>query len=227
GQHLRRRRGRRSVDVAGRGHGCPDAFTHRLHDLEDAGPPRRARDLHAVTRYDGLRRLRRLAVDLHMTAATRGGRLGPCPEQPHRPRPRVHPHCHAASLSEATAGPGRQSTRVGDAGGRPLERPGVPMTDAATALETILDDRHSCRGFTGEPVPEETIERILRMAQRTASWCNSQAWQVDLVSGPATEAFATALTDWVVTHEMRSDLPAPERYEGMDADRRRASAYGR
>src|SRR5699024_12363828 len=77
GQQLRRRRGRRSVDVAGRGHGCPDAFTHRLHDLEDAGPPRRARDLHAVTRYDGLRRLRRLAVDLHMTAATRGGRLGP------------------------------------------------------------------------------------------------------------------------------------------------------
>lgn len=100
------------------------------------------------------------------------------------------------------------------------------MTDAATALETILDDRHSCRGFTGEPVPEETIERILRMAQRTASWCNSQAWQVDLVSGPATEAFATALTDWVVTHEMRSDLPAPERYEGVYADRRRASGYG-
>lgn len=100
------------------------------------------------------------------------------------------------------------------------------MTDAAATLERILDDRYSCRAFRPEPVPEETIERILRMAQRTASWCNSQAWQVDLVSGPATAAFGKALTDHVMTNDMRSDLPAPERYEGVYGDRRRASGYG-
>ena len=61
--------------------------------------------------------------------------------------------------------------------------------DAAATLEQLLDDRYSCRGFTSEPVPEETIDRIFRMAQRTASLCNSQAWQVELVTGQATAAF--------------------------------------
>lgn len=99
------------------------------------------------------------------------------------------------------------------------------MTEAAATLETILDDRFSCRGFLPDPVPEETIEQILQMSQKTASWCNSQAWQVDLVSGSATAEFAAALTEHVGANEMRSDLPAPERYEGVYADRRRASGY--
>ena len=99
-------------------------------------------------------------------------------------------------------------------------------TDTAAALEKILDDRFSCRGFTSEPVPEETIDRILQMAQRTASWCNSQAWQVELVTGDATPAFGKALTDYVASNPMKSDLPAPERYDGVYGDRRRASGYG-
>ncbi|EFV92796.1 putative nitroreductase [Dietzia cinnamea P4] len=103
----------------------------------------------------------------------------------------------------------------------------APATlDAAAALERILDERYSCRGFTSEPVPEETIEQILRMAQRTASWCNSQAWQVDLVTGDATAAFSTHLTEHVLANDMRSDFPAPERYDGVYGDRRRASGYG-
>ncbi|MFN3340878.1 MAG: nitroreductase [Dietzia sp.] len=100
------------------------------------------------------------------------------------------------------------------------------MTDAAATLEQILDDRYSCRGFTSEPVPEETIDRILQMAQRTASWCNSQAWQVDLVTGQATAEFGKHLTEYVLSNGMRSDLPAPERYEGVYGERRRASGYG-
>lgn len=99
-------------------------------------------------------------------------------------------------------------------------------TDPAAVLERILDDRHSCRFFTSEPVPEETIDRILQMSQRTASWCNSQAWQLDLVTGDATAEFSKALMDHVVTNDMRSDLPAPERYDGVYGDRRRASGFG-
>ncbi|MFN3601326.1 MAG: nitroreductase [Dietzia sp.] len=100
------------------------------------------------------------------------------------------------------------------------------MTDAAATLEQILDDRYSCRGFTSEPVPEQTIDRILQMAQRTASWCNSQAWEVDLVTGQATAEFGKHLTEYVLSNGMRSDLPAPERYEGVYGERRRASGYG-
>lgn len=104
--------------------------------------------------------------------------------------------------------------------------PDAATTDAAAVLERILDDRYSCRGFTSEPVPEETIDQILRMSQRTASWCNSQAWQVELVTGSATAEFSTALMDHVVTNDMRSDFPAPERYDGVYGDRRRASGFG-
>lgn len=98
--------------------------------------------------------------------------------------------------------------------------------DAAATLERILDERYSCRGFTPEPVPEETIEQILRMAQRTASWCNSQAWRVDLVTGDATAEFSEHLTEHVLANDMRSDFPAPKRYDGVYGDRRRASGYG-
>ena len=100
------------------------------------------------------------------------------------------------------------------------------MTDAADTLEKILDTRYSCRGFTSEPVPDEDIERILQMAQRTASWCNSQAWQVDLVTGKATAEFGKHLTEYVVSNGMRSDFPAPERYDGVYGERRRASGFG-
>lgn len=99
-------------------------------------------------------------------------------------------------------------------------------TEAAAVLEQVLEDRHSCRAFTPQPVAEETIEQILQMSQRTASWCNSQAWQVELVTGEATAAFSKALMDHVVSNDMRSDLPAPERYDGVYGDRRRASGFG-
>ena len=53
-------------------------------------------------------------------------------------------------------------------------------------LEELLDERFSCRAFKPDPVPRPIIERIFKVAQRTASWCNSQPWQVVIASGEAT-----------------------------------------
>ena len=50
-------------------------------------------------------------------------------------------------------------------------------------LEELLNERFSCRAFLPKPVARATIERVLRVAQRTASWCNSQPWQVVIASG--------------------------------------------
>ncbi|MNQ73541.1 Nitroreductase family protein [compost metagenome] len=56
--------------------------------------------------------------------------------------------------------------------------PAAAHTDLASPepadapLEAWLHARHSCRAFLPEPVPRDTIERILSLAQRTASWCN-------------------------------------------------------
>ena len=60
-------------------------------------------------------------------------------------------------------------------------------TEAAAVLDRLLAERHSCRAFLPRQVPRETLEEILRTAQRTASWCNSQAWQVHIASGAACE----------------------------------------
>lgn len=97
---------------------------------------------------------------------------------------------------------------------------------AAAALEQILDERYSCRGFLPDRVSDATLEQIFTMSQRTASWCNSQAWQVELVSGSQRDEFAAFLGEWVGNHDMGSDFPAPDRYDGVYGDRRRASGYG-
>src|SRR3546814_2598902 len=60
---------------------------------------------------------------------------------------------------------------------------------AAATLDDLLRGRFSCRAYRPEPVPRETIERILAMAQRTASWRNGQPWQVAITSGAGTERF--------------------------------------
>ena len=58
-------------------------------------------------------------------------------------------------------------------------------TDTAPieVLEDLLAARFSCRAFRPDPVPRPTIERILAAAQKTASWCNSQPWRLEIASG--------------------------------------------
>ena len=57
------------------------------------------------------------------------------------------------------------------------------------ALEYLASRRRSCRAFEPTPVARETILRILGVAQKAASWCNSQPWQTIITSGEETERF--------------------------------------
>ncbi len=97
-----------------------------------------------------------------------------------------------------------------------------PHTDALAAL---LAERYSCRGFLPQPVPRATIEKILQIAQRTASWCNSQPWQLVITSGAATERFRAALTDYAQKHEPTPDYPFPAQYRGVYLERRRECGF--
>jgi nitroreductase len=89
------------------------------------------------------------------------------------------------------------------------------------ALERIYAARFSCRAFLPRPVDRPTIERILRLAQRTASWCNSQPWQVVIASGEAVERFRQALLDEAGQPPEPTDLAWPRAYEGVYLERRR------
>lgn len=104
----------------------------------------------------------------------------------------------------------------------------VPGTsDQAAEIETLeklLSRRHSCRAFLAEPVPTPIIERMVAIAQRTASWCNAQPWQLEITRGKGTEAFR----DLMLAHA--EDPPAtdyewPSAYNGIYRDRRRACGF--
>jgi nitroreductase len=93
-------------------------------------------------------------------------------------------------------------------------------------LEELLGKRFSCRAFKPDPVPRPIIERILQAAQRTASWCNSQPWQVVIASGEAREKFRKEI------HAAASsggpddgDFPFPREYRGVYLERRRESGF--
>ncbi|GAB3654106.1 nitroreductase [Actinocorallia lasiicapitis] len=93
------------------------------------------------------------------------------------------------------------------------------------ALDRILTDRWTCRQFLPEPVPRETIEVLLALAQRTPSWCNTQPWQVHITEGAATDRLRTELAAHVMSRPQAPDLPFPERYDGVYRERRRESGF--
>ena len=92
-------------------------------------------------------------------------------------------------------------------------------------VERLLAARYSCRAFRPEPVPHETVARILDAAQRTASWCNSQPWQVTVFSGAATKRLADVLYAAASGGGHASDFPTPREYRGKYLERRRESGF--
>jgi len=95
----------------------------------------------------------------------------------------------------------------------------------AAVLNGLLAERHSCRAFLADPVPREVQERLLQMAQRTASWCNSQPWQVHITEGAATGRLRDALLAAPPVGESGSDFPWPREYRGVYLERRRECGF--
>jgi nitroreductase len=93
-------------------------------------------------------------------------------------------------------------------------------------LTRLLSQRFSCRAFLPDPVPGPVIEKILEMTQRTASWCNSQPWQVIVTRGAGTERFREAIYRHAAAHpEARPDFAFPREYRGVYLARRRESGF--
>ena len=93
-------------------------------------------------------------------------------------------------------------------------------------LEALLRERYSVRAFKLEPVPRATIDRVLTAAQRTASWCNSQPWQVVIASGEAKERFRKAIyAEAASGAPPEGDFEFPREYLGVYLERRRESGF--
>ncbi|HVJ16383.1 MAG TPA: nitroreductase [Polyangiaceae bacterium] len=57
----------------------------------------------------------------------------------------------------------------------------------------VVRDRHSVRSFLPDPVPDALLRSVLEDAQRAPSNCNTQPWQVHIVSGGKRDALSQAI----------------------------------
>lgn len=79
-------------------------------------------------------------------------------------------------------------------------------------FETVVHARHSVRDFRDEQVPHEVLEDIVRMAQRTPTWANSQPVRAYIVSGDAAVRLRAEHAQRVESHEeSHSDIAAMPR----------------
>jgi len=98
----------------------------------------------------------------------------------------------------------------------------------AAALARLLAGRFSCRGYKSDPVPRTTIAKMLEIAQMSASWCNSQPWQVIITEGEGTERFREKLYGAALADassgrppQMNADFEFPRAYTGVYKERQR------
>ena len=90
-----------------------------------------------------------------------------------------------------------------------------------STLNTLLDQRHSCRGFLNKPVERMLVECVVATAQKVPSWCNSQPWQLIVLSAGQTNRLREALFDAAsASVPMSPDVGFPERYQGTYKERR-------
>jgi nitroreductase len=73
-------------------------------------------------------------------------------------------------------------------------------------FDTVVRERYSARMFKPDPVPGETLARILELAQHTPSWCNCQPWQLTITRGEATQRFREAVS----AHARSGVKPSPD-----------------
>jgi nitroreductase len=89
-------------------------------------------------------------------------------------------------------------------------------------LQEIISSRYSCRKYQDRQVPAEVIDSILALAQKTPSWCNTQPWEVLLLSGKATDVFREKLHAHAAGGPaIHPDFAFPQRYEGIYRERRK------
>src|SRR5674476_750712 len=97
------------------------------------------------------------------------------------------------------------------------------MTESAADLERLLANRWSCRGFLDRQVDRAVIERLLTMAGRTPSWCNTQPWQVIVTEGEGTDNLRKAIGADI--EKFGTDFDFPASYNGVYKERRRGSGW--
>ena len=96
----------------------------------------------------------------------------------------------------------------------------LPNQSHAAALSAIVRARQSVRAFLPEPVPHETIREVLEDAQWAPSNCNTQPWNVHVVSGATRDGLSKRLLEDIGNGRFSPDYPfSTDDYFGVYAER--------
>ncbi len=79
-------------------------------------------------------------------------------------------------------------------------------------METIqcITTRQSIRKFKPEPVPQETLEKLVEISRWSPSYKNTQPWEIMILSGEKKEAVSNLMLDlYAAGEEPTPDIPTP------------------
>ncbi|MCF8042846.1 MAG: nitroreductase [Desulfarculaceae bacterium] len=83
----------------------------------------------------------------------------------------------------------------------------------------VVDSRHSCRGFTNDPVTQQQVEQIAALAAKAPSWGNTQPWKLYAVGGGKAKEIRRRLVEAMISERPQEpDLIMPMAFaEGMSS----------
>ena len=89
------------------------------------------------------------------------------------------------------------------------------QTDIASMFDHLTRSRRSIRGFLEQPVEQAVLEQIFDTAAQAPSNCNSQPWQLHVVSGSKRERLRQIFSETIGRGKYSLDYPYDGKYEGI------------
>lgn len=96
--------------------------------------------------------------------------------------------------------------------------------DIARAFDHVTRRRRSIRGFLNKPVAPEVMRQIFALAAYAPSNCNTQPWQIHVVSGERRDRLSRRFLETVGEGQHQLDYPYEAKYQ--DEYRRRQLDVG-
>lgn len=91
--------------------------------------------------------------------------------------------------------------------------------ECGSAFADVVKARYSVRGFRPDPVPAAVLREVFALAARAPSNCNTQPWQVYVVSGAKLQKLRETLPAAMMSGDISMDFPYEGKYAGVYKER--------
>jgi len=87
--------------------------------------------------------------------------------------------------------------------------------DSGEMFDHLTQSRRSTRGFLAQPIDADVLDKIFATAAHAPSNCNTQPWQVHVVSGEVRDRLSDKFMRTIGAGEFSLDYPYDAKYEGI------------